>query len=271
LVLEGEFGFQTRLAARLAYYGAGSDNIRFVTGQFSLINPKEVEELIGFIHRNGGADVVVVDTLNQAALGINENSSGDMGLVISGTRSLRDQLDALVVLVHHAGKNRARGPRGHSSLYAAADAVMLVTRKGDTGEITLEKSKDGPDGIAHGFRLQSVEIGKSASGKSMASCVLVPTDGTAPPPRKPEPKGTNQRALLYAFFEILVQQKLDAFVNGEEDIPGISIDDAVARFDDVFEHVAVKHRKYRLQETIESLVVNGFLSRRGDHIILRNH
>jgi len=269
-VLEGEFGFQSRLVARLAYYGTGSDNIRFVTGPFALNNPKEVKTLIDFILRNGGADVVVVDTLNQGAL-MNENAAKDMGMVIRGAKQLCDQLRALVFLVHHAGKNEARGPRGHSSLYAAADAVMLVTRRGDTGEIKLVKSKDGPDGITHAFRLHPVEIGKSASGKPITSCVLLPSDGTALPPGNPEPKGPNQRALLDGFLEILVQQKLDAYANGEDDIPGIPMEDALVRFDDVFEHVDVRHRKWRLQATINALVGNGFLSRRGDQITLRNH
>lgn len=272
LVLEGEFGFRDRLAARLTYYGAGSDNIRFVTGRFPLVKPKDVQSLIALIKKNAAANVVVlIDTLNQSALGINENASSDMGMVIRGATQLRDQLDCLVFLVHHAGKNEARGPRGHSSLYAAADAVLLVTRQGDTGEIKLVKSKDGPDGITHAFRLHPVEIGKSASGKPITSCVLLPTDGTALPPGNPEPKGPNQRALLDAFLEILVQQKLDAYANGEDDIPGIAMEDALVRFDVVFEHVDVRHRKWRLQATINALVGNGFLSRRGDQITLRNH
>ncbi len=60
----------------------------------------------------------------------------------------------LVVLVHHTGKDATKGLRGHSSLFAALDAAIEVSRSGERREWILAKSKDGRDGSTHPFKLR---------------------------------------------------------------------------------------------------------------------
>ena len=48
-------------------------------------------------------------------LGADENSSRDAGLVIAEVRRLIERYHCVVLVIHHEGKNRRRGPRGASA------------------------------------------------------------------------------------------------------------------------------------------------------------
>jgi len=50
---------------------------------------------------------------------------------IAGGDRLRDEFGANVCLIHHVGKDAGRGARGHSSLFAAVDTAIEVTRNDD--------------------------------------------------------------------------------------------------------------------------------------------
>ena len=170
--LEGSM--KTRLAAiRADKKRDVSDNVRFVTEPFHII--EDIETLAADIP--AGA-VVFIDTLNAAAPGLDENSSRDMGLILEAAKKLQRLTGGLVVLVHHSGKDASKGLRGHSSLYAAMDAVIEVGRNGDSRYWRLAKSKEGRDGIRRGFRLKSVGLGYDEDGEPITSCV-VEEDNTA--------------------------------------------------------------------------------------------
>ena len=149
------------------------DNVRFVTEPFHIL--EDVESLAADIPEGA---VIFIDTLNAAAPGLDENSSRDMGLILEAAKKLQRLTGGLVVLVHHSGKDASKGLRGHSSLYAAMDAVIEVGRNGDSRYWRLAKSKEGRDGIRRGFRLKSVGLGYDEDGEPITSCV-VEEDNTA--------------------------------------------------------------------------------------------
>jgi putative DNA primase/helicase len=104
----------------------------------------------------------------------------------------------LVLLVHHTGKNAAAGLRGHSSLFAAMDAAVEVSRDGDRREWKVAKSKDGMDGEARAFKLAVGVLGIESTGESVTSCVVV-RDTAAQDLRAVKlPQGGNQRLVLDA-------------------------------------------------------------------------
>jgi hypothetical protein len=108
--------------------------------------------------------VVVIDTLARAMPGKDENSATDMSAAIACAGMISTAFDCLCILVHHSGKDASRGARGHSSLLGAADAELAVTYDKVTGarEVRATKMKDGADGVAWQFRLQSVDLGPAA-------------------------------------------------------------------------------------------------------------
>ena len=149
------------------------DNVRFVTEPFHIL--EDVESLAADIPEGA---VIFIDTLNAASPGLDENSSRDMGLILEAAKKLQQITKGLVVIVHHSGKDASKGLRGHSSLYAAMDAVIEVGRNGDSRYWRLAKSKEGRDGIRRGFRLKSVGLGYDEDGEPITSCV-VEEDNTA--------------------------------------------------------------------------------------------
>jgi hypothetical protein len=194
VVLEGQDGIKQRTDAYRARFGPLPPAMRFFASPFALLEPEDVQDLSDSIRDEGGAGgIVVIDTLNGASPGADENDSRDMGRLIAAAKALEAAVGGLVLLVHHTGKDASRGLRGHSSLLAALDAAIEVTRDGDRREWRLAKSKDGRDGEAHPFRLVEVELGVDAYGDPVSSCVI---DADVQPDagsRRPQPHGTNQR------------------------------------------------------------------------------
>ena len=184
--LEGEAGLSQRMQAYQRRHGATAGaGMRFLTTAFDLLVAEDVESLAAAIGSAGvGGGVVVLDTLNRAAPGTDENSSQDMGRIIAACKHLQGLVGGLVVLVHHTGKDAAKGLRGHSSLFAALDAAVEVTRTEERRAWKLAKSKDGRDGDAEPFMLEQVELGQDGDGEPLNSCVVVrgePQQGDSQP------------------------------------------------------------------------------------------
>lgn len=196
VVLEGEAGFVNRVRALETRSGAMlSDDIGILLQQFTLTDANDVEDLAAVCPRGC---VIIIDTLNRSAPGIDENSSKDMGAVIGAAKRLQELTGGLIVLVSHSGKDAAKGLRGHSSLYAAVDAVVLVSRDGDRRRWRVEKSKDGQDGEEFSFRLSVVELGLDADGDPITSCI-VEQDSEPPRSKGARPMSQSHRTAVAAF------------------------------------------------------------------------
>ncbi len=181
--LEGEGGYRGRVVAWQRHHGrAIPDSVRFLLQPFRLTDPQDVADLAAVCPPGC---VVFIDTLNRAAPGMDENSSRDMGAVIEGAKTLQRLIGGLVVLVAHTGKDSAKGLRGHSSLFAALDAAVLVNRDDNARSWKVDKAKDGRDGETHYFRLSVVEIGIDEDGDAITSCVVVPEEAPTSPGAKP--------------------------------------------------------------------------------------
>lgn len=192
--LEGEAGLKLRAQAWEAHKGRTlPDGLHMVLQPFKLTSPQDVSDLAAVVP--AGA-VVFIDTLNRAAPLSDENSSRDMGEILEAAKRLQTLTGGLVILVHHTGKNIGAGLRGHSSLFAAMDAAVEVSRDGDRREWKCAKSKDGADGDGHPFKLQIETLGVDDYGDPVTSCVVVVDNNAADIQRVKLPQGGNQR-LVY--------------------------------------------------------------------------
>ena len=175
--LEGEAGFKLRAQAWEMHHGQRlPDGLRMMLQPFRLTQPQDVADLAAVVP--AGA-VLFLDTLNRAAPTADENSSRDMGEILEAAKRLQAATGGLVVLVHHTGKDSARGLRGHSSLFAAMDAAVEVTRDGDRREWKVSKAKDGLDGAAHPFGLEVLALGTDEHGDTITSCVVTAGESSA--------------------------------------------------------------------------------------------
>jgi hypothetical protein len=90
-----------------------------------------------------GPALVVIDTQARVTVGMEENSSKDMGLYIEAVRSIREVTGACVLSIHHTG--RAGGDaRGSSAIDGAQTTELKVVSEPGTlkGKLQSEKQKD---------------------------------------------------------------------------------------------------------------------------------
>ena len=175
IAAEGGGGFRNRLKAYSQQHGVDLAGVDFgvIHAAPNLLMKPDALEVAKAIKTSGGADVVVVDTFAQATPGGNENSAEDVGRALAHCKGIHVATGALVVLVHHAGKDSSKGARGWSGLRAAADAELEVQRTPAGRLLRVTKQKDGDDSGAWGFDLEPVVVGIDEDGDEVISCVVV--------------------------------------------------------------------------------------------------
>ena len=155
-------------------------DFRFWLHGFSLKDDDQCKSLIKAILDAGhqGA-VVIIDTLSQSTVGLDENSS-QMAEAIGKATEIADAIGGLVVLIHHLGKDTAKGPRGHSSLIGNVDGAISVTK--DNGGVlwTVKKSKDEAEGQTVWFKINIIDLGLDEDGDPVTTCVTEPSQRERP-------------------------------------------------------------------------------------------
>lgn len=163
----------------------------------NLCDAKDVAELARTLIAQGPVALCILDTLASVFVG-NENSGEHVGLALRNCRFLHQKTGATIALIHHTGHSNTDRARGHSSLRAAADSEIEVSRNGDYRQWRVAKQRDGSDaGIGGKFKLDVVSLGADENFEPVTSCVV--SHVTAPAPvRKPRarPKAVNQETTL---------------------------------------------------------------------------
>lgn len=133
---------------------------------------KDVEDQTG-----QKAALIIGDTLACMSAGSDENSGRDMGTVIAQMARIRSETGAHFLMVHHSGKDQARGARGHSSLKAAIDTEIEVKDETDGKHAKVTKQRElAGKGEKIGFKLHVIEIGRNRWGSPATNCVVVAAD-----------------------------------------------------------------------------------------------
>lgn len=175
IAAEGAEGFRKRLAAYALHHSVDLSTVPMsvLDGAPNLMELKDAKDLAAGVMASGGADVIIVDTFAQTTPGANENAGEDVGKALGHCKRLHELTGALVVLIHHSGKDASKGARGWSGLRAAADAEIEVVREGNARALRLSKNKDGEDGLQWGFALDVVQLGVDEDLDPITSCVAV--------------------------------------------------------------------------------------------------
>ncbi|MDB5823913.1 MAG: helicase [Herminiimonas sp.] len=253
-VLEGAPGMSKRVLAWERQHGTeASNNLKFLAQDIDLTNPRDVDELAYSIRLDGASGgVVIVDTLNRAATGLDENSSADMSLILSAARRIEAVVDGLVLLVHHTGKDASKGPRGHSSFYAALDGAIEVGNRSGQRQWWVAKAKDDEVGDPSPFELSRHVLSIDEDGEEETSCAVAELMGRVPPSKRARAKGKNEDAAVKAIDEQLAQLSVDAAGLN----PGIAMEDAIVAAGTAMP-VEEKRKRERAKDAIESLVARG--------------
>jgi hypothetical protein len=158
IAAEGASGLQRRAKAWLEHYGLTEKAARLLVWDrpIALHEPDVLSEFIQAINQEEPA-LIVVDTLARCAVGLEENSSADMGRYADAVDALARATGAHVLTVHH--NNKGGEYRGSTALPAAVDTHISLERKGECVTLKTEKQKDAEEGASLTFALVEVPSG----------------------------------------------------------------------------------------------------------------
>ena len=195
IAAEGAGGVKSRIRAYADHNGLDVDDLSlYVLGDSpNFLERKDIGDVIAGLRGIPALRVVLVDTAACVVPGGDENSGKDMGRLVKHCKAIHQATGALVVLVHHSGKDSSKGARGWSGLRGALDAEICVTRDGRERVASITKQKDGTDeDMDFGFTLIPVSVGMDDEGVDVISCVLDYFDLPPKNERKIPVRGTEQ-------------------------------------------------------------------------------
>lgn len=173
---EGAGGVKNRIRGYGVGHGVEIDSIPlYVLGNApNLMERKDTRGIGEALNMLGTFSVIVVDTYAASMPGGDENSGKDAGRVLANCRELHKATGAMVLMVHHTGKDTTKGARGWSGLRAALDFEMEIERTGQDRIASITKLKDGQDeGIDWGFSLKPIGLGIfDEDDDEVRSCVV---------------------------------------------------------------------------------------------------
>lgn len=149
--------------------------------------------------------LIVIDTLSRVMAGGDENSAADMTALIRNIDAIRATTGATTLLVHHTGKDAARGARGHSSLRAATDTEIEIANEDGARAAVVTKQRDHNGGETFAFDLESVTLGTDQDGDEVTSCIVKIADAEEFKAAKKAAKGRgkNQQIIMEAFDQMV--------------------------------------------------------------------
>ncbi|MEX0504549.1 AAA family ATPase, partial [Alphaproteobacteria bacterium LSUCC0719] len=125
------------------------------------------EEDADWVIDQGTFELVIIDTFSKATPDQEENSSRDMTLALRCAERISAKTGATVLMITHNGKDKKKGIRGSSALFAGADTVLTVckTNNGLNVDITVDKQKEGEDGAVYSFKMEKANAVAPSTGE----------------------------------------------------------------------------------------------------------
>jgi hypothetical protein len=205
---EGSWGIRNRVLAFRRHYEVPHLPLTVMTSSLNMYDSDEdMVKLIATIRaaseRLGGVGLVVIDTLARVMGGGDENTASDMGLLVQHVDELCSELGLHVMLVHHSGKDVARGARGSSSLRAATATEIEVEPLEGMSVAHVTKQRDLEIAGEFGFGLVPVTLGVNARGKPVTSCIVEAREAAVVKKKQRRPSGKVQRLILREMAEAL--------------------------------------------------------------------
>ena len=177
---EGQTGLRNRIAAFKQHHGIDEAPIALIPCPIDLQAPDaDTGRLIDAIEtvqdRYGRAALIIVDTISKT-FGSGKENTDDMATYVANLQRVQSEFRTCVLAVHHRPlASDSTEPRGHGSLKAGVDSVVLV-EAGVTKKASLTKLKDGEIGQPILFNIRPVTLGEDEDGDPVTSCVVEPTN-----------------------------------------------------------------------------------------------
>ncbi len=166
---EGSFGLGPRIKAWKNHHGfQGDSGVQWFDEAVVLQASSDVSEtLVAFAEDFSEPPVmVVIDTLSRCSGGADENSNTEMAKVIAAADIIQQQFHCTVLIVHHAGKDKDRGPRGASSLIGNTETIVEVAPTDEGCRVVCYKQKDAPKFDPLNLKLHQIQYGPEEDDNS---------------------------------------------------------------------------------------------------------
>lgn len=175
LAAEGGGGVRKRYKAYDVTYGCGPDLPLVLISVSADLRSNKVDcnRLIATIraaeaHFGMPCSILAIDTMSRVMAGGDENSSVDGGALVKNIDEVRAAIKAHTMLIHHTGKNDAKGARGWSGFKAALDTELEIK----DGALHVTKQRDLEFAPPIPFSLKSVDLGRDVNGNPVSSAVV---------------------------------------------------------------------------------------------------
>ena len=193
------YGMRLRAWEKHTQQQVGPDTFHLIETRVDLLSEADVESFITHIQEEyGTVRLVVLDTLSKSMGSLkDENSNAEMARAVAGMERIAQDLDAMVVAVHHTGKD-GKSARGAYALECNTDVRIRIDlvrsrtvrkaelKPGDIVEALNEHQKDDEPFAPIRLRAEMVSLEDGDS-----SLILV--DADAGPKRKSRTNTARQR------------------------------------------------------------------------------
>jgi phage/plasmid primase-like uncharacterized protein/KaiC/GvpD/RAD55 family RecA-like ATPase len=216
LASEAPGSIRSRMQAIKKYHGCDLENLAMVPVPMNFYNgdqdAHDVIELVRAIEQIKGQRVrlIIGDTLARMSAGANENSGEDMGPVMARFDQVATATGAALMIIHHNGKDAAKGARGWSGIRAHIDTEIEVTEKEGTRSVTVTKQRELPSkGDTIYFKLEIIEMGTTKFGGAATTCVAIPDDEAIAtnPHKKPTKHDETMRTLERSWWDSATEMR----------------------------------------------------------------
>lgn len=209
LACEAPASIRARMQAIKKFHGCNLENLAMVPVPMNFYtgdqDAYDVIELVRSIEQMKGKPVrlIIGDTLARMSAGANENSGEDMGPVMARFDQVATATKAALMMIHHNGKDAAKGARGWSGIRAHIDTEIEVIEKDGIRMVNVTKQRELPSkGETIYFKLEVVEMGVSKFGNPATTCVAISDDESTnnQPNKKPSKHDENVRMVERAWW-----------------------------------------------------------------------
>lgn len=210
LASEAPGSIRSRMQAIKKFYGCNLENLAMVPVPMNFYSGDgdayDVIEMVRAIEEMKGKPVrlIIGDTLARMSAGANENSGEDMGPVMARFDQVASATGSAMMIIHHNGKDAAKGARGWSGIRAHIDTEIEVSEKNGIRSATVTKQRELPSkGDAIYFKLDVIEMGVTKFGSPATTCVAIPDEesSASEPHKKPTKHDERVRTIERAWWD----------------------------------------------------------------------
>ena len=208
IALERRMVVERRAIAFRKHHGIEDLPFAIIGGVYDFRDPRTATTIAEIIRQvesetRQQTALIIIDTISRALAGGDENSSKDMGAIVTTTARLQETTGAHVAWVHHVPIDAGERLRGHGALLGALDTTINVEKLANgLRTATVIKANDSEEGQRITFKLESVDIGIETTAP-----VVVPAQ-EQPRTAGREPKLTKNQQTMFSLLHEAGKQGL---------------------------------------------------------------